>query len=851
MSNVRGFTDDIKGLNAEPIIGSPVDELLCDTISRIAMNTNIPVRIYPSDVVDEYLFLGPNTLEAGDGSGKITPPIDDSIGTFAGATLAFQSRTATATVMIDGASFYFPTSTIGRFRRLALSLNGDGTISCRWSDEATAVSLLTNPGALFATLGGLPCGYIDLECTFSDVGGGKFKTAGSATNVIENKAGSDIRIFRFGAGGGTGSAGDKSFKIGSVTASGVIGIKGGSLALASGQIIATYDGSGTTESDFQKDLTFSLSSLVTPVTSTTYYLYVDLYSLPLAITTTDGGRPIIPVISSNFVLSTLNFSQADRFRYAPVGVVRYGVGAWTPSVAITYPTKRIPNLAAGVSNTIFEVEQTIGAVGVAAQINAGHVLTQYSFPSAAYAASKVAFYNLAGITDGYGAHAFSNPNSAPFTGTGIVGDSNSCVAMTAASSHYLSSIADHFDPGDTDFTVGGWFNASSWTPVANKPLFSSGNAAGTDYIHLDLVATTGDLLLNAYTTGAEAKTFTYALGSGWVHIVLKYVAATNTFTLYVDGISKGDLVLSTGLGAIGGTRRFALGANAALTQFWDGRVDEFFFCNGYAFTSDDILKVHAAKIVHSTYLIQTKQAWSGSVTVGDITQDLQDFVVDMDSTALYLDLSGQLTSAYVYLSLQNKAFGGTVATSSSRMFEGTAGYLDGLGTFGHGLNGLPTVMVLMVEEGGGYWSTQDASSYFKVSTSMIAPLGGSNLTTVLGAGTNVKLLVSVGPSAVYVPPTARSWTTLVKSAAYAVSSWDEVLTNSSAGSFTLSLPGSPALGARVRVADGKGTWATYPVTINRSGNKINASATDLVCNVISGWVELVFDGVDNWVVFTA
>jgi len=1080
MALTRGFTDEIKGLNAEPITGSPVLELLDDTLHRLAQHIDSPVRLYASATADQYLNIGANTVEAGDGAAKVTPPIYDYIPSFTGATIGFQAKTATATLKIDGAAFSFPASTVGKVRRLAFALMADGSIACRWSDEAVdmpALELASNAGTLLATLDGLPIGYIDLECTGVT---GQFKTVASATNVIENKVGVNKRIFRFGAGGGGGGgAGDKSFKVGSITADGMLTIKGGTIALSSGLLLATYDGLGTTEGDFQKDLVFDVDGLVTAVDSTTYYLYLDLYSLPAQVTLTDSGRKLVPITVSNFRVTTQAFDTVDLWRYARIGVIRRGVSVWLTTVAVTYPTKRVNDLTAAVSPTMFAVEQLIGnpggvrkelvdvnfpsatwaagqiamfsladtsdfyglhpltnngsalfsgqgvlgvintclllngssqflssveshfdpgdtdftaggwfyptswsevtqrilfsnwnsagttarsylvsmtsgvlsatfsrdggivnvttaqwnvaaligwhhiavrytastntidlfidgspvssasgasglwpassgiggpkfnigssnsggdglyfaglvdefffangdaftnaeliAVTLQPQLSAGHVLTSASFPSVAYAAAMVAFYGLSDTLDGNGAHNLINPNTAPFDGTGITGVANSCARLASASSHYFSSTETHFDPGDTDFTVGGWFLPALWKPATNKALFSCGNTTSVDYVHLDLVATTGDLLLTAYTTGAESKTFAYGLGSGWVHIALRYVAATNTFTLFVNGISKGDMVLTTNLGSIGATRRFVLGANAALAQFWDGLIDEFFFANGDAFTSDEILKVYAAKITHNLYLANSRQGWTGTVSLGDFTQQLTDFVVDMDQNSVYVDLSGQVADGSAYIAVQSRGFNGSIATTMSKMFEGTAAYIDSLGTFSHGLLGIPTSLKLLVDVGAGFWETQDASSYFKVSLTQIAPLGGSNLTAILGGSTNVKLLASVGPSAVYSQP-VLAWRTAIKTSAYVMGVGDEIVSDSTGGSFTLTLPAIANLGDRIRVIDRLGTWVTYPVTVGRSGNSINGSATDLICNVANRRVELIFDGINNWMV---
>jgi len=205
MPLTRGFTDEIKELNAEPILGTPVDELLDDTISRIAKQGDSPVRLYASATADENLNIGASVVEMGDGAGKSASPVNNLVGAFAGGTISFQSRTATATIKVGGATFSFPTSTVGKYRRLVMVITSTGTIDSAWSAETASVSALADPGSLLSYLTGNPCGYIDLECTYSDGSGGKFKTAGSATNIIENKVGSNIRIFRFGAGAGSGS----------------------------------------------------------------------------------------------------------------------------------------------------------------------------------------------------------------------------------------------------------------------------------------------------------------------------------------------------------------------------------------------------------------------------------------------------------------------------------------------------------------------------------------------------------------------------------------------------------------------------------------------------------------------
>ncbi len=68
------------------------------------------------------------------------------------------------------------------------------------------------------------------------------------------------------------------------------------------------------------------------------------------------------------------------------------------------------------------------------------------------------------------------------------------------------------------------------------------------------------------------------------------------------------------------------------------------------------------------------------------------------------------------------------------------------------------------------------------------------------------------------------------------------LVDSSAASFTLTLPASPTAGQFVTIADSEGCFATYPVTVAQNGSNIVGQALDLVLNVDRAVLSLVFSG---------
>ena len=68
------------------------------------------------------------------------------------------------------------------------------------------------------------------------------------------------------------------------------------------------------------------------------------------------------------------------------------------------------------------------------------------------------------------------------------------------------------------------------------------------------------------------------------------------------------------------------------------------------------------------------------------------------------------------------------------------------------------------------------------------------------------------------------------------------LVDSSAASFTLTLPASPTAGQFVTIADSEGCFALYPVTVAQNGSNIVGQALDLVLNVDRAVLSLVFSG---------
>lgn len=92
-------------------------------------------------------------------------------------------------------------------------------------------------------------------------------------------------------------------------------------------------------------------------------------------------------------------------------------------------------------------------------------------------------------------------------------------------------------------------------------------------------------------------------------------------------------------------------------------------------------------------------------------------------------------------------------------------------------------------------------------------------------------------------------TYLYKTSNYTISSGEGILANTSAGSFTLTLPSSPSVGDYIEIADSGDFWETNNVTVSRNGSTIENFSEDLILNVPGASVKMIYDGI-TWNVYT-
>ena len=177
-------------------LGQVADKYLSEILDAVDQEFESPLKMAATfPVANAVLNFASSSISAADSAKEVVSPVKKQIfSTLTTPTINFQTQALSNAAHFD---IVFPASTVGYFRHVGFTLIGSGKIKAIFSPEVATEGALANAGGYFVN-GGLPIGYITLECTNV---AGYFKTAGSATSIIEN-----AKIFRFGSGAGGGSA---------------------------------------------------------------------------------------------------------------------------------------------------------------------------------------------------------------------------------------------------------------------------------------------------------------------------------------------------------------------------------------------------------------------------------------------------------------------------------------------------------------------------------------------------------------------------------------------------------------------------------------------------------------------
>ena len=232
--------------------------------------------------------------------------------------------------------------------------------------------------------------------------------------------------------------------------------------------------------------------------------------------------------------------------------------------------------------------------------------------------------------------------------------------------------------------------------------------------------------------------------------------------------------------------------------------------------------------------------------------------------------TGVARSIYIQL---NGTGGGSVAVPTAKtkmyfVFNNTASAITFKVTGQTGVSIPAAAKIALVSNGTDIITAENYFAALTLGAALPVASGGTSLTTltannvILGNGTSAPTFVAPSTTGNVLTSNGTTWTssapaaggityTTTKTSNYTASANDGVLTNTTAGAFTVTLPASPANGAQVIVADAAGTWGTNNLTVGRNGNNIADVAQDLVCDISGASVQFVYNssGTASWEVF--
>lgn len=129
---------------------------------------------------------------------------------------------------------------------------------------------------------------------------------------------------------------------------------------------------------------------------------------------------------------------------------------------------------------------------------------------------------------------------------------------------------------------------------------------------------------------------------------------------------------------------------------------------------------------------------------------------------------------------------------------------------------------------------------------------------LLGNGTGAPQVVAPGTSGNVLTSNGTTWgssalpagglTYIFTTTPVTATDKQGVLTSTAGGSFTVTLPATPSVGAQVVVADAGASWGTNNLTVARNGSNINGLAENLICDITGASVQFVYDGT-SWEVY--
>lgn len=659
-------------------------------------------------------------------------------------------------------------------------------------------------------------------------------------------------------------------------------IQGGFIFIDDGREVGTPNGG---------DLVVNLTTILgtSPAPNTSYYLYVDLTTLTTSSILAPAGRVYYPMNASNMELTTATPQYRNARRYLPLGVIATnGSGTWTSFSNLAVRTHDSRLIEA--STITFSQQKTlIKTIGDEGQLAGGHVLTADSFPFSL--SNQVAILSLSTNGDDSSGNAkHVSSSSVVFSGAGLFGTDKA--ARFTGTSATATSSNPFYNPGNTPIAFGAWVAMANWAwgSGADFNICTVGSAGDLGFRLA--VTNSGNIVAQATNSNSSYQATATATAPGfaadsWHHLAFRFTPGSK-IEIFIDGALAAQATLNTQRTV--STSLLTLGTTGAFAG--TARMREFFFAKTSPLEIEDLRKIKAAKIQHNQYIPPENQLWSATYWRGDnkiVNEfELSSWLVDKSSAnAVYVDFSQLLSTEYVSFWMQQLNFN---AYSVPKTFVDT-GFITSLAdlnlnhpnaanfAMNHGLPSAPTYFMLQYETTPNTYDSLIVSNYLSCTSTQIV---GDLSTLTIGPNNKIRIFAAAGADPVgaigiadegrsgVVTNTAQAFggnkyfandvtvignlktTVSEKLGSYTARDGDDLLVDTTSGTYTIALPPNPAIGAKVIIRDGAGTFATNNLTIARNGHRIQGQETDIAGSVNGEKLEFVYyNATQGWRVFTS
>ena len=483
-----------------------------------------------------------------------------------------------------------------------------------------------------------------------------------------------------------------------------------------------------------------------------------------------------------------------------------------------------------------------------AQANNGYICTVTAGGTIGTTAVTFAQFSGAGqITAGAGMVKSGNTLNVQTASSSriVVGSDEIDLASTGVSAGTYKSVTTdvygRITAGTNPTTLSGFGITDTYTSAQIDSIFGSTTSAAAS------AAAAATSASNAATSATSASTSAGNASASASAAAASATDAANTYDAfddrYLGSKSSAPSVDNDGNALLTG----ALYWNTSLNTLyvWTGSTwsQAAFTASGFLTANNNLTDVNNLAYALTNLTGYTSTATAGATTTLTNTSSFYQLFTGTSNQTVKLPVTSTLRTGWSFHICNNSTGTLSVVSSGSNAVITVPSQVTAMVT----CIGITLTTAADWESGLTDFSTATGTGSVVLGTNptIATPNITTGLTVAGSAGTSGQVLTSGGSG------NAPTWTTpvtgtsfLVKTANYSASASDSILCDTSAGSFTVTLPASPSAGNTIYFQDSKGTFMQYPLSIDSGSKTISGLSGVTTVSINNVGFGLVYNGTE-------